>query len=255
VFSRLRGPRWAYTLHHPHLPSLSAFYAGFPNVEFVSISNFQREKEELLKRIRTIHHGIDLSSYNLQTKKSGYLSFLGRIAPIKGIHSAIEIAKRSGIPLKIAGEVQPIYREYFESRIKPHLDGKFIEYVGEADLALKNELLGNSMAMLFPIEWDEPFGLVMVEAMATGTPVIAFPGGSVAEIVRDGVSGFVCSGVEDAVARVREVQAIEPAAVRAYAQQYFSVERMVQDYLALYREMYDEVAVVEDSDLGRQAAA
>jgi glycosyltransferase involved in cell wall biosynthesis len=254
VFSRLSGPRWVYTIHHPHVPALSTFYAGFPNVEFVSISNFQKDKEAL-KRIRTIHHGIDLSLYNLQTSKSGYLSFLGRIAPVKGIHNAIEIAKRCGIPLKIAGEVQPIYREYFDTCVKPHVDGKFIEYIGEADLALKNELLGNSMAMLFPIEWDEPFGLVMVEAMATGTPVIAFPGGSVAEIVRDGISGFVCSNVEDAAARVREVQAIKPVAVRAYAQQYFSVERMVQDYLALYRELFDEAAIVEDTDFGRQAAA
>lgn len=254
VFSRQRGPRWVYTVHHPHTLSLSAFYAGFPRVEFVSISNFQKAKESL-KRIRTIHHGIRLDLYDLQTKKLRYLSFLGRIAPVKGIHNAIEIAKRSGIPLKIAGEVQPMYREYFDACVKPHLDGKFIEYLGEADLALKNELLGNSMAMLFPIEWDEPFGLVMVEAMAAGTPVIAFAGGSVAEVVRDGISGFVCSSVEDAVARVRQVDAIKPAAIRAYAQQYFSVERMVQDYLALYRELNGEVAIVEDSNFGTQAAA
>jgi glycosyltransferase involved in cell wall biosynthesis len=254
VFSRLLGRRWVYTIHHPYTPALSAFYEGFPNVEFVSISNFQKEKESL-KRIRTIHHGICLDPYHLQTKKSDYFSFLGRIAPVKGLHSAIEIAKRSGIPLKIAGEVQPMYREYFDSCVRPHVDGKFIEYIGEADLALKNELLGKSMAMLFPIEWDEPFGLVMVEAMATGTPVIAFPGGSVAEVVRNGISGFVCSGIEDAVACVRKVGAIKPAGIRAYAQQYFSVERMVQDHLALYRELYDEVAIIEDTDFGRQAAA
>jgi glycosyltransferase involved in cell wall biosynthesis len=253
-FSRLRGARWVYTLHHPHVPSLSAFYAGFPNVEFVAISNFQKENEPL-QRIRTIHHGIDLGPYHLQTKKAAYLSFLGRIAPMKGVHNAIEIAKRSGVPLKIAGEVQPMYRDYFDSCVKPHLDGKFIEYVGEADLALKNELLGNSMALLFPIEWDEPFGLVMVEAMATGTPVIAFPGGSVAEIVRDGISGYICSSVEDAVARVREVQAIKPAAVRAYVQQFFSAERMVQDYLSLYRDMCVEVASAEDNNFGSQPAA
>jgi glycosyltransferase involved in cell wall biosynthesis len=251
----MRGPRLAYTMHHPHMPSLSTFYAAFPGVEFVCISNFQKNCEPL-KRVRTIHHGIDVASYRLQTKKGAYLSFLGRIAPVKGIHNAIEIAKRSGVPLKIAGEVQPIFRDYFESCVRPYLDGTFIEYVGEADLALKNELLGNSMAMLFPIEWNEPFGLVMVEAMATGTPVIAFPGGSVAEIVRDGVSGFVCSGVEDAVARVQQVQALKPAAVRAYAQQYFSVERMVQDYLALYREMIEEAGLVKDSGgFEEQAAA
>jgi glycosyltransferase involved in cell wall biosynthesis len=253
VFSRLRGPRWVYTLHHPYVPSLSAFYAGFPNVEFVAISDFQRGREPL-RRIRTIHHGIDFNLYRLQTHKAQYLSFLGRIAPIKGVHHSIEIAKRSGIPLKIAGEIQPMYREYFDSRVRPHVDGKFIEYVGEADLALKNELLGNSLALLFPIEWDEPFGLVMVEAMATGTPVIAFPGGSVLEIVRDGINGFICSGVVDAAARAQEIQAIKPASVRAYAQKFFSAERMVRDYLALYREISGEAANALDRNLRSRTA-
>ena len=253
AFSRLRGPRWVYTIHHPHLPSLSEFYNWYPGVEFVAISDCQRQKETI-KHIRTIHHGIDLRQYRLKTQKAEYLSFLGRIAPVKGVHNAIEIAKRSGIPLKIAGEVQPLFREYFETQIKPHIDGKFIEYVGEADLALKNELLGNSLAMLFPIEWDEPFGLVMVECMATGTPVLAFPGGSVSEIVSNGVNGFVCEGVEEVAACLRQLDAMKPAAIRAYAQQHFSVERMVQDYLSLYHEMSDEVAIFEDSGLGSQAA-
>ena len=253
VFTRLQGPRWVYTLHHPCTPSLSAFYAGFPEVEYVAISDFQKDAEPI-KRIRTIHHGIDFRSYRLETKKAEYLSFLGRIAPMKGVHNAIEIAKRSGIPLKIAGEIQPIYREYFESCVRPSLDGKFIEYIGEANLAIKNELLGHSMAMLFPIEWDEPFGLVMIEAMATGTPVVAFPGGAVAEIVRDGISGYVCSGVDEAVTRLREVRKLKPASVRAYAQRFFSVERMAQDYLALYREMCDEVPMVGRSKVGSQAA-
>ena len=110
------------------------------------------------------------------------MSFIGRIAPIKGTHIAIEVAKRSGIPLKIAGDIQPAFRDYFEAKIKPHLDGNFIEYIGLADLNAKNELLGNSLAMLFPIQWNEPFGLVMVEAMACGTPVLAMPGGSVPEM-------------------------------------------------------------------------
>lgn len=254
VFSRMKGPRWVYTLHHPKVPELSAFYSGFSEVEYVSISNFQRQGEAL-PRIRTIHHGIDLSSYHLQTRKAGYFSFLGRIAPVKGVHSAIQIAKRCGIPLKIAGEIQPIYRDYFDSQIRPHLDGNNVEYVGEANLALKDELLGNSVAMLFPIEWDEPFGLVLAEAMATGTPILAFPGGSVAEIVRDGVSGFICHGVDDAVAKVKNIETLKPAAIRAYAQQHFSVERMVQEYLALYREMSDESALVTEESAERQAAA
>ncbi len=254
VFARMRGARWVYTVHHPHVEVLSTFYQNFPQVEFVSISNFQKQNEPL-KRIRTIHHGIDLAPYRLQPKKSCYLSFLGRIAPVKGVHNAIAIAKRSGIPLKIAGEVQPIFREYFNSQIRPYVDGKFIEYVGEADLALKNQLLGDSMAMLFPVEWNEPFGLVMVEAMATGTPVIAFPGGSVAEIVQNGVSGFVCSGVEAAAACLHELKTLKPAAIRAYAQQHFSAERMAQEYLALYLEMTDHLSPLEEGDLRGQAAA
>jgi len=130
---------------------LSELYTRYPDVHFVCISDFQREQENML-RMSTIHHGIDMASYQLREQKQEYLSFIGRLAPIKGAHTAIEVAKRAGIPLKIAGEVQPMHREYFEAKIKPHIDGKFIEYIGLADLAAKNELLGNSIAMLFPIQ-------------------------------------------------------------------------------------------------------
>ena len=170
-----------------------------------------------------------------------YFCFLGRIAPIKGTHLAIEVAKRSGIPLKIAGEVQPIFQDYFDAEIKPHIDGKFIEYVGEVGLEEKNELLGNSLAMLFPIQWNEPFGLVMIEAMACGTPVLALPGGAVEEVVRDGVSGFVCQSIDEMVQRAPRSRArLAPANVRQYCQQYFSVDRMVANYLALYQDLADE---------------
>jgi glycosyltransferase involved in cell wall biosynthesis len=191
--------------------------------------------------LRTIHHGIDLSSYRLQTRKQNYLSFLGRIAPIKGTHIAIEIAKKSGIPLKIAGEVQPIFQDYFDRMIKPHIDGKFIEYIGEADLAAKNELLGNSLAMLFPIQWNEPFGLVMIEAMACGTPVLALPGGAVEEVVCNGISGFVCSTPAEMAQHASVLPgAFRPATVRQYCQQYFSSDRMVADYIALYQELAEQ---------------
>jgi glycosyltransferase involved in cell wall biosynthesis len=235
VSSRFVNLPFVYTIHHPYDDGLSSFYGNFPSVEFVTISHFQRKRTKM-SGVRTIHHGIDLSHYSFREQKSRYFAFIGRIAPVKGAHLAIEVAKRSGIPLKIAGEVQPRFRNYFERRIKPHLDGKLIEYIGEADLAAKNELLSNAMAMLFPIQWQEPFGLVMIEAMACGTPVIALPGGSVEEIVRPGVSGYICRSVDEMVERARDLD-LAPSTVHAYAQKKFSLEQMVQEYAALYQEL------------------
>ncbi len=237
VHSRYLPTPFVYTIHHPHQEPLSEFYGFFPQVSYVTISDFQRFREKMPK-IRTIHHGLDLSRYEFREKKDKYLSFIGRIAPIKGPHLAIQVAKRTGIPLQIAGEVQPMYRPYFDAEVKPHLDGKLIQYIGEADLEAKNELLGNSLAMLFPIQWDEPFGLVMAEAMACGTPVLALPGGSVSEIVRNGVSGYVCGSVEELAARAQDVQGtLKPSEVRRYAEQHFSLERMVAEYAELYAEL------------------
>jgi glycosyltransferase involved in cell wall biosynthesis len=227
------------TLHGPHEPKLSEFYAYYPDTYYVCISDAQRTQESM-PRIRTIHHGIDLSQYRVVEHKQQYLSFIGRIAPLKGTHLAIEVAKRTGIPLKIAGDVQPMYREYFEKKIKPEVDGKLVEYVGLADLNAKNELLGNSLAMLFPIQWNEPFGLVMVEAMACGTPVLAMPGGSVPEVVRAGVSGHICRTVRDMARHVRTLD-INPRMVRQYVEENFSIERMVRSYLSVYEETLGNV--------------
>jgi len=222
------------TLHGPHEAALSELYSFYPDVHYVSISDAQC-KQETMPNMRTIHHGIDLSRYRLVEKKQQYLSFIGRIAPIKGTHLAIDVTRRTGIPLKIAGEVQPVNREYFERKIKPEIDGGLVEYIGPADLEAKNELLGNSMAMLFPIRWNEPFGLVMVEAMACGTPVLSMPGGSVPEIVQDGISGYICRSVRDMAKRVRELN-FDPAAIRRYVEGNFSINRMVSGYLSLYNE-------------------
>jgi glycosyltransferase involved in cell wall biosynthesis len=222
------------TLHGPHLPTLSELYTFYPDIHYVCISDAQC-KQETMPRMRTIHHGIDISRYRLVEKKQPYLSFIGRISPIKGTHLAIDVARRTGIPLKIAGEVQPVNREYFESKIKPEIDGKLVEYIGSANLEAKNELLGNSMAMLFPIQWNEPFGLVMVEAMACGTPVLAMPGGSIPEIVRDGTSGYVCRSVRDMAKKVRELN-FDPSSIRRYVEEQFSTERMVRGYVDLYKQ-------------------
>ncbi|HUO60838.1 MAG TPA: glycosyltransferase family 4 protein [Candidatus Acidoferrales bacterium] len=234
AFTRFGGPAVVYTVHHPSLSTLNDFYHHYPHVEYVTISRAQMNGNSL-PRMRTIHHGVDLEFYDFQSVKREYFAFLGRIAPVKGTHVAIEIAKKAGVPLKIAGEIQPTFREYWQKQIEPHVDGKFIEYLGEADLALKNELLGGAMALLFPIQWNEPFGLVMIEAMACGTPVIAFPGGAVSEVVSEHLSGYICRNVNDAVARVKDLKKLKPVNIRSYVQQHFSVERMVQEYCALYR--------------------
>ena len=226
------------TLHGPHDPKMSETYARYPQVNYVCISDSQC-RQESMPRMRTIHHGIDLASYELCTHKQQYLSFIGRIAPIKGVHLAIDVAKRAGIPLKIAGDVQPAYRDYFEAKVKPEIDGQFIEYIGLADLHAKNELLGNSLAMLFPIQWNEPFGLVMVEAMACGTPVLALGGGSVVEVVKDGVSGYVCRSVRELAKRVTQLN-FDPAALRRYVEGNFSLELMVGKYADLYAEAVAE---------------
>jgi glycosyltransferase involved in cell wall biosynthesis len=222
------------TLHGPHDPKLSDFYGFYPDVHYVCISEHQC-KQESMPNMRTVHHGIDMSQYRFVEHKQRFLSFIGRIAPVKGTHIAIDVAKRTGIPLKIAGDVQPAYREYFERKIKPQIDGKLVEYIGLADLEIKNELLGNSMAMLFPIQWSEPFGLVMVEAMACGTPVLAMPGGSVAEVVRQGTSGYICRSVLEMAKRVRDLN-MDPFTVRQYAEDNFSIQRMASEYMRVYED-------------------
>jgi len=232
TFSRFTHHPLVLTLHMAHDPRLSELYSFFPDIHYVCISNAQC-REEKMPHLHTIHHGIDLAQYRLVEQKRQYLSFIGRIAPLKGTHIAIDVAKRTGIPLKIAGDIQPSNREYFERKIKPQIDGKLVEYIGLADLDTKNELLGNSMAMLFPIQWNEPFGLVMVEAMACGTPVLAMPSGSVPEIVQPGVSGYICRSVVEMAKRARDLN-LSPVVVRKYVEEKFSTSRMARAYLQVY---------------------
>jgi glycosyltransferase involved in cell wall biosynthesis len=220
------------TLHGPHDSKLSDLYSFFPKVHYVCISHAQCAQESM-PLMHIVHHGINLNQYRLIEDKQNYLSFIGRIAPLKGTHIAIDVAKRTGIPLKIAGDVQPLNQEYFERKIEPEIDGKLIQYIGPANLKTKNELLGNSKAMLFPIQWNEPFGLVMLEAMACGTPVLAMPGGSVPEVVAPGISGYICRSAKE-MAKHAQTLALNPIAVRKQVEEQFSTSRMAKGYLDVY---------------------
>jgi glycosyltransferase involved in cell wall biosynthesis len=234
-FSHFVDQPFVYTIHHAYEQPLVDYYEKLQHVNYVTISDFQQTKFRM-PHIKTIHHGINPSLYQLQETKEPYLCFLGRIAPPKGTHLAVEIAKKSGIPLKIAGDIQPIYKNYWETQVQPQVDGKFIEYVGELGMEDKNALLGNSMALLFPIQWDEPFGLVMIEAMSCGTPVLALPGGSVEEIVKEGIGGYVRQSVDELAKCAKELK-IPAKETRRYMEENFSVQRMVKDYLELYSQL------------------
>jgi glycosyltransferase involved in cell wall biosynthesis len=231
-FSRFSSRPFVGTLHHPADAGFTDLYERYSAVTYIAISHHQASLHHSLCP-SVIHHGLDLQNYRFQEKKQPYAAFLGRICPIKGAHNAIAIAKRAGIPLKIAGDVQPIFRDYFEKQIRPHIDGHNVEYIGEADLAAKNDLLGNATALLFPIEWEEPFGLAIIESMACGTPVIAFPGGAVEEIVEDGISGKVCRDVAEA-ADVLQRYTFQPRAVHHCAETRFSADAMARQYHQLY---------------------
>jgi len=240
AFSQTIATPIVYTLHHPHAPALSDFYRHYPAVHYVAISQAQARREKM-PHLTTIPHGLDLSAYRLGTGRREYLCFIGRICPQKGTHLAIAAAKLAGIPLKLAGEIQPMYRAYWEQTVLPEVDGRFIEYVGEVDLEAKNVLLGGARALLFPIQWEEPFGLVMLEAMACGAPVLAFPQGSVPEVVVPGRSGWLCGDVAEMAGRARDL-AIPPASCRSHVEQNFSLERMAASYVQVYRQAVRQTA-------------
>ena len=221
------------TIHHPHEPELSEQYLRYPETLYVAIARWLRRSEPM-PRVHVVHHGIPVSDYTCADEKDDYVAFLGRMAPCKGPHLAIEAARRAGIRLKLAGEIQPYFKDYWEQQIRPLVDGDQVEYVGEADFAEKNALLSKARALLFPIQWEEPFGLVMVEAMACGTPVIAFAGGSVDEVVVDGVNGWICRDVDEMAQRIAS-PGVAASACRAFVEENFSVAKMTDGYLDVYR--------------------
>lgn len=230
--------RTVTTLHgRLDLPDLKPFYAAFPDIPLVSISDDQRRPMPPVNWVGTVHHGLprDLLPFN-DRPEGGYLAFLGRISPEKRPDLAIEIAARTGLPLKIAAKVDKVDEAYWNERIAPMVAATpNVTYIGEIGDAEKAEFLGNAAALLFPIDWPEPFGLVMIEAMACGTPVIAMRRGSVPEVIEHGVSGFIVDNVDEAVTAVGRLGLIHRSAVRAAFERRFTVERMAEDYVEIYR--------------------
>ena len=223
------------TLHgRLDLPDLMPLYRRFPAAPLISISDAQRLPLAWANWIATVHHGLPPGLLRPGDGRGGYLAFLGRISPEKRPDRAIRIARRAGIPLRMAAKVERGDEPYFDAVVKPLLAGPGVEFVGEIDEAHKQEFLGNALALLFPIDWPEPFGLVMIEAMACGTPVLAFARGSVAEIVAPGVSGWVVTNEDDAVDALVGIERFDRHACRDAFERSFSATRMARDYLDAY---------------------
>ena len=223
------------TLHgRQDLPDFWPAYETFPEMKLVSISDNQRLPIADANFIGTVYHGMPRDLIPLGAGDGDYLAFVGRISPEKRPDRAIEIAKRAGIKLKIAAKVDTVDTAYYRDQIAPLIDHPLIEFVGEIGDADKAAFLGGARALLFPVDWPEPFGLVMIEAMAAGTPVIAWPNGSVAEVVEHGRSGFLVESIEEAVAAVRAAAALPRAGIRAAFDRKFTADRMARDYMRLY---------------------
>ena len=220
-------------------PELLRLYERFREMPMISISNAQRTPWPCANWQATIYHGLPQDLFRFYPEPGDYLAFLGRASPEKRVDRAIEIAKRVGMQLKIAAKVDPADRRYFKREIEPLLNDTHIEWLGEISDKDKDEFLGNAHALLFPIDWPEPFGLVMIESMACGTPVIAFAGGSVAEVMDEGVTGFVVNDIEQAVEAVRRVPDLSRARCREVFEKRFAASRMASDYVNAYSRLAD----------------
>jgi glycosyltransferase involved in cell wall biosynthesis len=227
------------TLHgRLDLPDILPLYKAYPEMPLVSISNAQRRPmPPNVNWLATIPHGLGPHVCPFRPEGGTYLAFLGRISPEKRPDRAIEIAKRAGIKLKLAAKVDAVDMAYFKTEIEPLLDHPLVEFIGEIGEAQKCEFLGKARALLFPIDWPEPFGLVMIEAMSAGTPVIAWRNGSVPEVIREGVSGFIVDSIDAAAAATRQAGSMDRRKVRAEFERRFTAERMAEDYLAAYHSL------------------
>lgn len=234
LFRSMAG-RTLTTLHGQlGLPDLQPFYRQFPDMPLVSISNSQRAPMPPVNWVSTVYHGMPRDLYRPNYEGGDYLAFVGRISPEKGVEAAIDIAERVQMPLKIAAKVDNADKEYFDARVKHRLASEYVEFIGEVDDAGKNELFGGARAALFPIAWPEPFGLVMIEAMACATPVVAFNCGSVPEVLEHGLTGLVVNTVDEAAAAVKRIVALDRRAIRKRFEQRFTVEQMAARYLEVY---------------------
>jgi glycosyltransferase involved in cell wall biosynthesis len=231
--------RTVTTLHgRQDLPDMFPLYAGFPEMQLVSISNNQRTPLRNASFAATIYHGLprDLLTPTLNPR-GGYLAFIGRISPEKRVDRAIRIARAVGIPLKIAAKVDRVDVEYFKAEIEPMLDAEDVDYTGEIDERRKSKFLGEARAVLFPIDWPEPFGLVMIEAMACGTPVLAFNRGSVPEVIDEGLTGYIVDNEEEAIRKIGALLALDRGRVRRRFEERFTASRMAADYVKTYKSL------------------
>jgi glycosyltransferase involved in cell wall biosynthesis len=229
------------TLHgRLDLPDLVPLYHEYKDIPVVSISRAQRRPLSEAHWVGNVYHGLPEQSLRFHREAGSYLAFIGRISPEKRPDRAIEIAIGAGMQLKIAAKVDRADEEYFENKIKPLLDSPYVDFIGEIGDDQKGDFLGNAVACLAPIDWPEPFGLNMIEAMACGTPTIAFRHGSVPEIIDDGVSGVIVESVEEAIQAVERVKLMSRTACRSVFEQRFTARRMAQDYLRLYERMIEE---------------
>jgi len=236
--SRRQDTPQVTTLHgRLDLPALGPLYQEFHDMPVVSISDAQRVPLNGADWQATVYHGLPTDLYQFRPESEGYFAFLGRISPEKRVDRAIEIAKTVKVPLKIAAKVDPVDRKYFANEIESMLEHPLVEYLGEIHEAEKGEFLGNAAALLFPIDWPEPFGLVMIEALACGTPVVAYRHGSVPEVLADKRAGFIVSEFDEAVQAARTVDHLDRRACRDYFEERFQVARMAHDYLNVYEQL------------------
>jgi len=247
LFRDIAG-RTLTTLHgRQDLPDLPPLYFGFDEMPLASISQSQRKPIPHANFAATVHHGLPLDLHKpIFQPRGGYVAFLGRISPEKGPERAIEIARALWMPLKIAAKIDKVDESYFEATIKPILDGPGVEFIGEINDTQKNEFLGEARALLFPIDWPEPFGLAMIEAMACGTPVLAFGNGSVSEMIDEGVTGRIVDTTEQAVSALPQVLALDRRAVRRRFEERFSATRMAKDYVNVYRKLLQRAPALEE---------